>query len=327
MSMTQAVVSHPQAGVLTMQTDFAALKTRIAQMQQFVREYMTPGEDFGVIEGTGKPTLLKPGAEKLCDVYGLSAGEAQIDFTRDDTKTPTYIAYRVSLPLVSRADGRVIMVGVGSCNSWEKKYRWRWVFDNELPVGMSTDGLQIKTGNGKNGRAWTKYRVPNDEIDDVDNTLLKMAKKRALIDAVLSATRSSALFTQDIEDEDMAVRGADTTERDEKRQSTSSARPSGPTRQGSPSTPAPKSTPNSGREAWINAANEAAAVQARLGLDKEMSAAVAQDRWGKALKDLTVEELHELRDHYLQMEREHLDAQLHPASQGLTDEEMAELPF
>ena len=29
-----------------------------------------------------------------------------------------------------------------------------------------------------------------------------MAKKRALIDAVLSATRSSGLFTQDIEDEE-----------------------------------------------------------------------------------------------------------------------------
>ncbi|MEC2076308.1 hypothetical protein [Metabacillus fastidiosus] len=32
------------------------------------------------------------------------------------------------------------------------------------------------------------------------NTVLKMAKKRALIDAVLSATRASGLFTQDIED-------------------------------------------------------------------------------------------------------------------------------
>ena len=32
------------------------------------------------------------------------------------------------------------------------------------------------------------------------NTMLKMAKKRALVDAVLSATRSSDLFTQDLED-------------------------------------------------------------------------------------------------------------------------------
>jgi hypothetical protein len=32
------------------------------------------------------------------------------------------------------------------------------------------------------------------------NTLLKMARKRALIDAILSATRASRIFTQDIED-------------------------------------------------------------------------------------------------------------------------------
>lgn len=209
---------QPSAG-LTMVMDFALVKQRIAQLQEFVRGYMVPGDDYGVIEGTGsKPTLLKPGAEKLCDVYGLSAGEAQIEFTRDDTKTPIYISYRVSLPLISRADGRTIMVGVGSCNSWEKKYRWRWVFDNELPSGMTTDGLRTKGGTSKSGREWTQYRVPNDEIDDIDNTLLKMAKKRALVDAVLSATRSSALFTQDIEDMGaMTVQGRDTSERDERR--------------------------------------------------------------------------------------------------------------
>lgn len=32
------------------------------------------------------------------------------------------------------------------------------------------------------------------------NTLLKMTKKRALIDAVLSSTRASGIFKQDVED-------------------------------------------------------------------------------------------------------------------------------
>ncbi|SFU70399.1 hypothetical protein [Alicyclobacillus macrosporangiidus] len=215
----RAIVSaQPNAG-LSMVMDFAVLKQRLSQLQQFVREYMVPGEDYGIIEGANsKPTLLKPGAEKLCDVYGLSAGEAQIEFTRDDTKTPIYISYRVSLPLISRADGRIIMVGVGSANSWEKKYRWRWVFENELPPGMSTEGLRTRTGTNKKGERYVQYRIPNDEIDDIDNTLLKMAKKRALIDAVLSATRSSALFTQDVEDmEGMLVRPHDTSVRDERR--------------------------------------------------------------------------------------------------------------
>jgi hypothetical protein len=38
------------------------------------------------------------------------------------------------------------------------------------------------------------------EPADLANTILKMAKKRALIDAVLTATAASDIFTQDIED-------------------------------------------------------------------------------------------------------------------------------
>jgi len=44
------------------------------------------------------------------------------------------------------------------------------------------------------------YRVPNDDIFSQVNTILKMSKKRAMVDAALSAGRLSDLFTQDMED-------------------------------------------------------------------------------------------------------------------------------
>ncbi len=44
------------------------------------------------------------------------------------------------------------------------------------------------------------FSLPFTDSYSLINTLLKMAKKRALVDAVLSATRSSGLFTQDIEE-------------------------------------------------------------------------------------------------------------------------------
>lgn len=185
---------------LSMVVNFEAVKERIDQLQDFVKYYMVKGEDYGTIAGKDKWTLLKPGAEKLCDVYGLAAGEARIDVTRDDTKTPIYLSYRISLPLISRADGRVIMVGVGSANSWEKKYRWRWVPERSVPPTLDKNNLMSETRESQYG-TYVAYRIPNDEVDDIDNTLLKMAKKRALVDAVLSATRSSALFTQDMEEE------------------------------------------------------------------------------------------------------------------------------
>jgi hypothetical protein len=43
-------------------------------------------------------------------------------------------------------------------------------------------------------------RVENDDVATVINTVLKMAKKRATVDAALSLARCSDMFTQDAED-------------------------------------------------------------------------------------------------------------------------------
>jgi hypothetical protein len=45
---------------------------RVESLKQFVTELMVEGVDYGIIEGYQKPTLLKPGAEKLCDAFGFS---------------------------------------------------------------------------------------------------------------------------------------------------------------------------------------------------------------------------------------------------------------
>jgi hypothetical protein len=81
----------------------------------------------------------------------------------------------------------------------ESKFRYRWVFDNQIPKNYLKDALITKTGRGKNG-PFTTYRIDNDDIFSQVNTLLKMAKKRALVDAALSAGRLSDLFTQDMEE-------------------------------------------------------------------------------------------------------------------------------
>ena len=67
------------------------------------------------------------------------------------------------MTLINKRTGIVEAEGIGNCNSREKKYRTQDAFG-------------------------------------ISNTLLKMAKKRAFTDAVLSATRSSDIFTQDMDD-------------------------------------------------------------------------------------------------------------------------------
>lgn len=48
------------------------VENRIHVLEEFIKKYMIKGEDYGEIPGISKPTLLKPGAEKLCDVYGFA---------------------------------------------------------------------------------------------------------------------------------------------------------------------------------------------------------------------------------------------------------------
>ena len=44
---------------------------RYSQFNGFVSKILRDGKDFGRVGGSGKPTLLKPGAEKLCSFFGL----------------------------------------------------------------------------------------------------------------------------------------------------------------------------------------------------------------------------------------------------------------
>lgn len=136
-------------------------RERIRMLQEFVREMMKEGIDYGIVPGCNKPSLLKPGAEKLCDIFGFSKHLEVINRLEDWDKGIFH--YEVKAVLLCKRTGEIEAEGLGSCNTKEKKYR-------------SQDAYTII------------------------NTILKMAKKRALVDAVLSATRSSGIFTQDMED-------------------------------------------------------------------------------------------------------------------------------
>lgn len=191
----------PRDEGLTMITTPAEAKSRLVALQQFVQGVMRKDVDYGRIPGTNKDCLYKPGAEKLVEIYGLTPAysfEAKLeDWDR------MFFHYQIRCRL-ARGE-RTVAEGLGSCNSRESKYAWRWCWDNEIPDGVDKSVLKKMSGVGKGGKRWTKYRLPNEEIADVVNTILKMATKRAFVAAVISATRSSEIFTQDLED--MQIQG------------------------------------------------------------------------------------------------------------------------
>ena len=121
-------------------------KEAAAQFQKmiaFVNEVIA-GVDYGTIKGTrdDKPTLLKPGAEKLARYWGY-----EVDFMLLENEmrwSPTdplfYFRYQARL---SRA-GLLVATSEGSANNLEKKYRWRWVREDEIEPGLDVAGLMKK---------------------------------------------------------------------------------------------------------------------------------------------------------------------------------------
>ena len=135
---------------------------KIEEFQNLVQSQLKQNHDYGVIPGTSKPTLLKPGAEKINMMMGLTSEFEVVDSTRDWDNG--FFQYQVKCKLMRH--GTVITEGLGACNTRERKYA-------------------------------------KQDPYTLDNTILKMAKKRALIDATLHVASLSDIFTQDIEDMDL----------------------------------------------------------------------------------------------------------------------------
>jgi len=162
---------------------------KIAQMQAVVQKTLKNGQDYGEIPGTNKPTLLKPGGEKICMLFGLNPEYEFLQTTEDYEKE--FFSYNIKCTLCR--NGQAVAQGVGSCNSKEKKYR----FMNVDTIPENYIGFQEEVTD-KYGR--TRYKINNTDICSLVNTILKMAKKRAFIDAVLQVASLSEVFTQDLED-------------------------------------------------------------------------------------------------------------------------------
>lgn len=145
-------------------------------MKEAMKRVMLKNEDyrsFGVDPETGKekkPSLQKPGAEKLCVLFRLSPS-----FETSEVYDGQHLTVKSRCTLSHINTGKIVGSGNGMCSTKEKKYAKR--------------------------KYQGKY-IDNNELPDLYNTVVKMADKRALVAAVLVATAASAMFTQDMgEDE------------------------------------------------------------------------------------------------------------------------------
>lgn len=170
----------------------ADVRAQVNLMQDVLVEVMKEGTHYGVIPGTKQPSLYKAGAEKIMSTFRLAADPAVEDLGRDGE-----VHYRVKVSILS-ASGAFLGAGMGECSSQEDKYAWRAaVCDDEFDA-TPENRRRIKFAKWQ-GKVEQKQQVRTNPAD-VANTILKMAKKRGMIDGVLTVTAASDLFTQDIED-------------------------------------------------------------------------------------------------------------------------------
>jgi len=213
-----------QQGGAAMEMSPQDVVAQVTKIQQVMKSCMKEGEHFGKIPGCGdKPTLLKAGAEKLNLTFRLAA-----EFTINQTDYPeAHREYQVTCRLTHIPTGNFVGSGVGAASTMETKWRYRWentgkqvpkeYWENrDVTLLGGPDFVARKVRGNGGSQVWMIYhRIPHDNPADYYNTVLKMSKKRAHVDAVLTSTAASDIFTQDIEElkENGVIDVPDTQER------------------------------------------------------------------------------------------------------------------
>lgn len=199
-------------------------------MQRLMAAVMREGVHYGVVPGTeklgpdGKPkldkdgrpeqrmTLYQPGSDKLCLLFRL---RPEYDITA--TKRRDYIGYQVRCRLFHIHTGLLWGEGMGSANSRESKYLNQSTAKLCPKCGKAGTIMKSRPERGDGWYCWAQKggcgeqfpkndpgiqeggtTVVGDKVYNLDNTILKIACKRAKAAAVLTATAASDLFTQDL---------------------------------------------------------------------------------------------------------------------------------
>lgn len=184
----------------------------IIERRQLVREAlnkaMVVDHHYGVIPGTDKAALYKPGAEMLLSMFGVAV-EPRVEekaLPGDNAEYTVYCSGR------NTHTGDIIGTGIGSASTLETKYAWKKAYPEDYDAAPEQDRRKSQR-KGKGGSSYTAYQIRVNPAD-VKNTVLKMAKKRAMIDFVLTAFSASDIFMPEPDDEDLNRMAAEREERE-----------------------------------------------------------------------------------------------------------------
>ena len=171
----------------------AEIRSQVNLIQEVMRGVMKDKEHYGLIPGCQKPSLWKPGAEKLLVTFRIASEPIVEDLSTQDEARYRVIRRGTYIP-----NGVSVGSSVGECSSNEEKYKWRKAVCDEEFESTPEDRRREKFGKS-DGKVYKVKQIRTNHAD-VANTILKMADKRAYVALALNVTAASDIFTQDIED-------------------------------------------------------------------------------------------------------------------------------
>lgn len=155
---------------------------------KLMKEKMRENHHYGRIPGAQKESLWQPGADLILTGFRMYSDPMRIERTEEDG----HYRYGVTVQIHPIGHPEVtISEGVGAASTREIKYAYRWVRENDIPKDMNKEDLKTK-----NVKDCILYRVENQDVGDLENTLIKMATKRAKVAAVMELPGCSELFME-----------------------------------------------------------------------------------------------------------------------------------
>jgi len=196
-------VPEPQPAGLAIRS-ITEIQTRMKALSDLLEKVLVEGmnADYGKIPGTQKPTLLKAGSEKILTMFQIAVDPIVEDLSGEDC-----FRYRVTCRLTHAPTGEVLGSGVGECSTDETKYAWKRTYSKkEFNADPEKSRIRYYSFKGDHGWEEGEEMQIRQHPADMANTVLKMAKKRAQIDATLTVTGASSMFEQDLDEMDEETR-------------------------------------------------------------------------------------------------------------------------
>lgn len=146
------------------------------ELEGVLRSLLKKGVDYGTTPGTKTPSLYKSGAERICLAFGAHAEFECIEKDVDHSSIRKWQK--------RKREGSTWNVETGEAQGF-----YRFVY--RCFIKLNSTGAVLATEDGACSTAESKYC---DRPTECENTVLKMAQKRAFVGAVLRAFGLSNRF-------------------------------------------------------------------------------------------------------------------------------------